>query len=531
MNTATASRNAEAGQATTSAVDQALAARPTLSAEQQAMVQHLCLSGERVSVVVGRAGTGKTYTLAAARDAWQASGHPVLGVAVARRAANQLQADAGIATTSVAALLADVENNRAALPRDVVLVVDEAGMVATRPLARLLDAVERVQGKLVLVGDHRQLPQLEAGGVFRALVHRGMAVELTENRRQLEVWERQALDELRDRDPERAMHAYAVHDRVHIAQTPPATREQLARDWHAARGQGDAVMIAQRRSDVTDLNRRARALLRVTGGVGGPQLTLAGGEFAAGDQVVVKRNDSRLSVTNGERGRVLTVDPATQRMVVELGDISVTLDRAFLSTPTVHGDPSLLHGYAITCHVAQGLTVDHALVLADDNFTRELAYTALSRGRDSNRIYLAREPEDARAEYAPISRTGREPLERLAAALKTSRATVLAIDTGHDQPGQLLVRARHELARARRESVELERRRWRPGRRGRLDAARDREATAEERLEQLTRKAAEERHAHRPFLEEKEAARRAAAAHDRVIEQRLDRGRTQGLER
>jgi conjugative relaxase-like TrwC/TraI family protein len=528
---ATASRNADAGQATIFAVEQALAARPTLSAEQQAMVEHICLSGERVSVVVGKAGTGKTYALAAARDAWQASGHPVLGAAVARRAANQLRADAGIATTSVAALLADIENNRAALPRDVVLVLDEAGMVATRPLARLLDAVERAQGKLVLVGDHRQLPELEAGGTFRALVHRGLAVELTENRRQREAWERQALDQLRDGDPESAMHGYAAHDRVHIAQTPAATRQRLARDWHAARGEGDAVMIAQRRSDVADLNQRARALLRETGEVGGPQLTLAGGEFAAGDQVVIKRNDSRLGVTNGERGRVLTVNPATERIVIELGDVSVTLDRAFLSTTTDHGDPSLLHGYAITCHVAQGLSVDHALVLADDNLTRELAYTALSRGRHSNHIYLAREPDDARAEYAPTSRIGREPLKRLTAALKTSRATVLAIDTGRDQPGQRLARALHELASAREDRAELEHRRWRPGRSAKLAAARDREATAEERLERLTRKAAEVRHADRPFLDENEIARRAAAVHDRVIERRLDHDRSRGLER
>ena len=79
-----------------------------------------------------------------------------------------------------------------------MLVVDEAGMVPTRQLAQLIDATAAVGGKLVLVGDHRQLPELEAGGAFRGLVNRGLAIELTENHRQVNAWERAALDELRD---------------------------------------------------------------------------------------------------------------------------------------------------------------------------------------------------------------------------------------------------------------------------------------------------------------------------------------------
>jgi len=255
------------GQATDTAVGRAVAARPTLTTEQHAMVERFCLSGERITVVAGKAGTGKTYALAAAREAWQATGHPVLGVAVARRAANQLQADAGIATTTVAALLADLERSGGSLPRDAVLVVDEAGMLATRPLAQLLDAVEQANGKLVLVGDHRQLHELEAGGAFRGLVRRGLAVELTENCRQHEAWERQALDQLRDGKVEAAIPQFVAHERIHVADTPAQARQQLAQDWHAAPPHQDVVMIAQRRSDVADLNTRERTLLRAAGGL------------------------------------------------------------------------------------------------------------------------------------------------------------------------------------------------------------------------------------------------------------------------
>ncbi len=512
MNTALASHSAGAGRAADAAVRRALTTRPTLGADQRAMIEHLCLGGARVSAVVGKAGTGKTYALVAAREAWQASGRPVLGVAVARRAANQLQADSGIASTSVAAFLAELERPHGALPDGAVLVVDEAGMLPTRQLARLLDAVAQADGKLVLVGDHRQLQELEAGGTVRGFVRRGLAVELTENRRQREAWERRALDQLRDGDPEHAIQAYVTHDRVHIAGTPDDTRRQLVADWRAARAQGDAVMIAQRRSDVADLNRRARELLRRAGALAGSELCLLGGRFAVGDLVVIKRNDQRVGVTNGERCRVIAVDAVQQRLAVRMGDVVATLDRDFLATPTINGDPSLVHGYAITCHVAQGLTVDRGFVLADDALTSELGYTALSRGRHSNHLYLAEHPDDPRAEYAPTGPPERTALERLTDTLRTSRATVLAIDTGQPDPVELLAGARRELAAARVERAEVERRRCRPGRRDRLEAARQRESGLQQRVDELTRAAAEQRHADRPLTDERETSPSSATS-------------------
>ena len=225
------SRNTGAGVTGESAARAAVVSRPTLSAEQRLMVERLCLEGDGVSVVVGKAGTGKTFALGAAREAWQAAGYPVLGVAVARRAARELEHDAGIRSTSVAALLGDVDNR--ALPERCVLVVDEAGMVPTRQLAQLIDAAAAVGGKLVLVGDHRQLPELEAGGAFRGLVNRGLAVELTENHRQVNPWERAALDELRDGHAEQALARYQAHDRIHIDASPERSRARLVADWWA----------------------------------------------------------------------------------------------------------------------------------------------------------------------------------------------------------------------------------------------------------------------------------------------------------
>ena len=127
----------------------------------------------------------------------------------------------------------------------MVLVVDEAGMVGTRQLAALVERVLSVRGKVVLVGDHRQLPELEAGGVFRGLVHRGLAVALQENRRQVEAWEREALDQLRDGRAEAALEAYASRGRVVAGED---VRQWLVHDWRSHGDLDGSVMIARRRS-------------------------------------------------------------------------------------------------------------------------------------------------------------------------------------------------------------------------------------------------------------------------------------------
>jgi conjugative relaxase-like TrwC/TraI family protein len=495
-------------------VRRAIRSRPTLSDEQRQMIEELCLDGRRVAVVAGKAGTGKTFALTAAREAWQAAGHPVLGVAVARRAARELETGAGIQSTSVAALLQDLARGHG-LPRGSVLVLDEAGMAPTRDLATLLENVEHAGGKLVLVGDHRQLPEIEAGGAFRALVRRGLAVELTENQRQREPWERRALDLIADGHADRAVPQYVQHERIHLADTSDQTMARLVADWSA--GSRDAVMLAHRRADVAQLNELARERLRDAGLLYGPELELAGGRFAAGDQLVIKRNEPALGVSNGDRGEVLAVDPVGRRMLASIDDRRVELGPDFLDDITRHGDPTLLHGYAVTVHVAQGLTVDHAHLLTDHGLTRELSYTALSRGRHSNHLYLTRHPDDPHAEIEPTD-PPRDPIDRLTQALQRSDVAELAIDM---DPHRQVQDAEQRLRAASAERRGLEETRWSPRRRGRLDDATRREREAAHQVERARRLAAEQQHGAKPFVTQIELAR----TRERQIDQVVERGR------
>ena len=370
------------------AIERAVRRRRTISREQAAMVRTLTTDGASVSVVVGQAGTGKTYALAAAREAWEESGRQVVGGALSWQAAQQLEKSAGIPASSVDALLAGLRKRpMTALPRRAVVVIDEAAMVSTRQLAELVDHAERREAKLVLVGDHRQLAEIEAGGAFRALARRLPVIELTENRRQAATWERDALALLRDGDGRRALQLYERQGRVVSGEDVDDVRRRLVADWWSAGDPDEALMIAFRRVDVADLNGRARALMRASGRLGPAELELPGGAFAVGDRVRLRRNDRRLGVANGERATVVAVDVERGAMALDVDGRRVALDRAYLGLTSDRAGASLVHGYAITGHSAQGLTCDRAFVLVTSEASREWCYTALSRGRQENRIY------------------------------------------------------------------------------------------------------------------------------------------------
>jgi hypothetical protein len=397
----------------------ALAVRPTLSPEQKQMIERLTTSGAGVEVVVGRAGAGKTYALDAARDAWESSRRRVVGAALAARAAAELQAGAGISSTTLDRLLLDAERpgSGGGLPVRGVVVVDEGGMVGTRKLARLVALAGRYQTKLVLVGDARQLPEIEAGGAFRALSRVVPVTELVDNRRQLESWERAALAELRAGDVAVAVGDYLRRDRLTMVRDADGARQRLVEDWWQARPGGEQCAIyALRRSDVDDLNRRARKHLADAGLLHGEPLHAAGREFAVGDEVLALRNDRRLGVRNGTRATVIDIDPDTRSLQM------ATVDGGTIVLPAPYLDAGHLSlGYATTIHKSQGATVGRAFVLGSDALYREAGYVALSRARVRTDLYLVASERPGRPIEPEL-----DSIHRLIVDLQRSQAQQLA---------------------------------------------------------------------------------------------------------
>jgi len=392
----------------------ALADRPSLSEEQAEMVCRLCTSGDGVQVVIGRAGTGKTFALDAARAAWVDSGITVIGAALAARTAAGLQAGTGIASSTVDQILTDLARPgpNSVLPRRGALVVDEAGLVGTRKLAALLTAAEHARCAVILVGDPRQLPEVDAGGAFAALAAR-TPIELTVNRRQANQWERAALDQLRHGDIAQAVAVYRDRRRINLAPTAEAAHHQLVGDWwatHCSSNPDETVMLALHQGDVDDLNQLARTRLQAAGELAGPELETAGRAFAVGDEVLALRNDRRIGVTNGTRGRITGVD-------LEAGAVTVGTDTGKeIALPADYLQAGhLAHGYCLTVHKAQGLTVGHAFVLGSDRLYREAGYTGMSRATQRTDLYQVAPPPVAwQPAVDPYHTLGRSAAQTLA---------------------------------------------------------------------------------------------------------------------
>ena len=226
------------GQRIAVGTDHALASvfanHPTISQEQADLARHLVTGGDGVAVVVAPAGTGKGFVLGVARQAWEESGHRVIGTALAARAAGELQSGAGIQSMTVAQAMQQIDAGHQMRPKDV-LVVDEAGMVGTRQLARLVDYAVAAKAKVVLVGDPRQLPEIDAGGVLGGLAKHVPVLSLSENRRQVEEWEKVALRDLRSGSVEHALEQYEAHGRITCAPRLVDVRiVSSTRGWHHA---------------------------------------------------------------------------------------------------------------------------------------------------------------------------------------------------------------------------------------------------------------------------------------------------------
>jgi hypothetical protein len=420
---ASARRSASAGLARSAEIARAVAERPTLSAEQQTMVRRICGSGDGVEVVPGIAGSGKTFALAAAHDAWKASGFTVVGVALSAQAARQLETGSDIPSATIARFQRDLERpgHPGLTPRHV-LVIDEAAMVGTRALVDLISRVHRAGAKAVLIGDACQLPEIDAGGAFAGLARRSRPASLTNNRRQHEPWERQALADLRLGHAPEALAAYEAHDRIHHQTEPERTVEAMVDRWWATVGDGgDALMLGARNDAVRDLNARARQRMFDVGKLNGPAVRVGELDLAVGDQVLGLSNDYRTGMLNGTRGIVTAIDEQSGQVDV------VTADGADRQLPFAYAEAGhLAHGYAMTIHKAQGATCDHALVLVDETMPREAIYTAMSRGRQRNDLYLAADTDRNDISHAP--EVTRDAIEVLAAGIERSATQQMAID-------------------------------------------------------------------------------------------------------
>ena len=357
-----------------------------LSGEQRDAFDHVTGDAGLASVV-GYAGSGKSAMLGVARDAWEGQGYTVRGAALSGIAAENLEGGSGIQSRTIASIEHAWGQGREQLGPKDVLVVDEAGMIGSRQMERVLSQARDAGAKVVMVGDPEQLQAIEAGAAFRSVTERHGAAEITEIRRQREDWQRDATRALATGRTGEAIHAYDGKGMVHAADTREQARGELVDGWDRARQAEPGksrIILTHTNAEVQSLNGEARDRLRASGDLGDDVTVKTERErqFATGDRIMFLRNERGIGVKNGTLATIERVSP--ESMAVRLDDGRGV---AFDMKDYAHVD----HGYAATFHKSQGVTVDRAHVLATPGMDRHSAYVGLSRHRDDVQLHYGRD--------------------------------------------------------------------------------------------------------------------------------------------
>lgn len=276
------------------------------------------------------------------------------------------------------------ENARPTLNGKTVLVIDEAGMVGTRQMARLIEVTEKAGAKIVLVGDAKQLQPIDAGGPFRAIGERIGQAELTDIKRQRDERDREAIKNIAAGRAGKALQSYAERGLLTVCDDRNQAIEALISDWKregVARPE-DSLIITGTRLETAILNRRAQEEMRDAGKLGEKSIRLGNIRFYENDRVLFTKNSRLYNVKNGSLGTVEKVDEYLNILTTRLENgerVSIRLDAY----------PHLTLGYAITTHKGQGVTIEKSFILAGGQMQdRELSYVQASRARGETKIYI-----------------------------------------------------------------------------------------------------------------------------------------------
>lgn len=356
-----------------------------LSEEQMNAVLHITGGTGGFAAVSGMAGTGKTRMLEAAQHIWESDGKHVVGAALAARAVKELEEGAEIESSTIARLLYLAEKGRLPLTKESVLVVDEAGMVATSDLQRLAALCESSGSKLVLIGDEKQLQPIGPGAPFMELGQRFGQAEMKDIRRQDDAWARRAVKDLAEGRAQEALEAFVSRGLVKVTETRQEAMAELVKDWRAdAKPSRDTLLLAGTRADVQELNALAQRARLEAGELGDAHVDIAGANFHVGDRVMFTKKHPVLGVVNGDRGFLHSVDDRTRVA-------SVMLDSGEKVSFPVDAMEHIVLGYASTTHKGQGATTLRTYVLAGGSMQdREMSYVQASRAREQTTFYMTR---------------------------------------------------------------------------------------------------------------------------------------------
>ena len=439
------------------------------------MVREVATSPSRVVCVVGLAGAGKTTATHAVAQVFAQAGIAVLGAAPSGVAAEKLQDETGIPSTTLHRLLDDARAGGGLPPGSRARRRRGRHGRDARPRAACSSSSSRPSGKAILIGDPHQLPAVGAGGLFAGIVEREGAVVLTENRRQRDELERDALARVRA-GVGRDYLAYAEkRERLVVSESPvddaraPARRLVGARPRRPRR-QRHARAPPPRRRRPQPARPLAHGRRRPARQASASPSRTASSPPATASSASATPTASASRTAPAEPSSGSTATGGRSTVATDRGP-TVELSRRYLEAGNVR------HAYALTGHAAQGLTVERAFVLgAGEARLQEWGYVALSRARAETRLYVTGTPREHESHFHDLD--DRDPLARFGRALEESAVEELAVDQ-HPLPSGPRHDARPEIERSELSADERTRRRLLEQKRRALAKTRE---TAERKL-------------------------------------------------
>ena len=357
----------------------------TMTGEQVHAFRH-CTGEEGLAIIDGQAGTGKSFTMAAIRDAYEAEGHRVMGLAFTRKVVGNLARD-GFDACTIHKALSDLNRGRATWDQKTVIMVDEAAMVSTKFMALVAAHARDAGAKLILVGDDRQISSIDHGGMFALVKKRHDAAVLSEVRRQYKADERRASEMMHEGNFDAALAIYEKKGAIHWTRTQVQARASLVEKWAAdtkANPAQSCFVFAYTNQDVDLLNVALRAVRKERGELGWQDRNIKTDhgrfDFSTGDRVQFTGNDDRIGVSNGLTGTIEAIDGT--HLAVKLADgKTINFDGASFQ--------SFRHGYAGTVWKGQGDTLDQTYLYHSEHWRAAPSYVALTRHREQTDLFVA----------------------------------------------------------------------------------------------------------------------------------------------
>ncbi|MGP0092322.1 MAG: MobQ family relaxase [Xanthobacteraceae bacterium] len=415
-----------------------------LNAEQAAALRH-ATGGSGLAIIAGEAGTGKSRTLGAIREAYEADGYRVIGMSWTNSVVQDMRRDGFGNASTIAAEMKRLEHGTQSWTRKDVLIVDEAAMLATQHLAGVLSKARAAGAKVILAGDDRQLPSIERGGMFEPLRTTFGAAELHTVARVQDPDQQRAFNLMHDGKFREALDIFDGKGAINWSQTTDQAAESLQSRYAAdiaAEPDRKRFIFAYTNDQVDVLNRFARDVHRQRGALGEDHaLHVARGNamFAAGDRVQFtdngwSRREKEAGLVNGVVGTVVEIDTGMgkPRMTVELDTAQGEQPRRVsfvVGADREAGEfDAVRHGYAGTIYKGQGRTLDHTYVFHSHYWREASTYVALTRHRESVAIFAA---HDTAADLDRLARQmGRDEIKRAAVSfiVDDERESAQAVD-------------------------------------------------------------------------------------------------------